>query len=639
LNRRTQERTSLSRRGLAKLRNPAAALAHDLLMVPVAWLGAYWLRFNLHSIPQPFLAKAIAVLPAVLIVQGAVFWYFGLYRGVWRFASIPDFIRIAKAVFVGTCVSAAAIFLITRMQAMPRSVFPLYALLIVSCLCGPRLLYRWWKDRRRYLGAKQRVLIVGAGSAGEMLVRDLLRDPSHGYVPVAFADDDARKKGQEIQGVRVRGKCKRLPRLVRELGVQLVLLAVPAATTREMRRLVELCEQVGVPFRTLPRMQDLVSGRSVLQELREVSIEDLLGREPVSLDWDAICRGISGKSVLVTGGGGSIGSELCRQVARLGPARLVIFDQSEFSLYAIETELRERTPWFPLHALLGDVCDAALVDSVMAQYRPQIVFHAAAYKHVPMLEAQVRQAVRNNALGTRMVADAARRHSCEAFILISTDKAVNAVNVMGASKRVAELICQEAAARHPETRYITVRFGNVLDSGGSVVPRFRRQIAAGGPVTVTHPEVERYFMTIPEACQLILVAAALGKGSEVFVLDMGEPVKIAYLAEQMIALAGKTPGEDIEIVYTGLRPGEKLREELFHPSESPAGAGHQKLLLARHPRLDHEAFGKALQALLGACEGRDEAATRAALGRMVPEFGATQARRADNVVPIDAVRG
>ncbi len=607
-------------------------------MIPIAWLGAYWLRFNLDSIPEPFFSKALLVLPVVVVTQGFVFWYFGLYRGVWRFASLPDLARILKAVFVGLSVAAVAIFLMTRMQGIPRSVLPLYGLLLVGCLCGPRIVYRWVKDQQIYLGSEQRVLIVGAGSAGEMLVRDLLRDPSQGYVPVGFVDDDRSKKGREIHGVRVRGKCKRLPKLVKELGVRVVLLAVPSATSQEMRRLVGLCEEADVPFRTLPRLQDLVSGRSVLQELRPVSIEDLLGREPVSLNWEAIRRGIAGKVVLVTGGGGSIGSELCRQIARLGPARLVILDQSEFSLYSIETALREGEPGFPVDAVLGTVCDAGHVQHVMEHYRPQVVFHAAAYKHVPMLEVQARQAVRNNVLGTRVVADAAGRHGCEAFVLISTDKAVNPVNVMGATKRVAELLCQQTARRHSGTRYITVRFGNVLDSAGSVVPLFRQQIEAGGPVTVTHPEVTRYFMTISEACQLILLAAAVGEGAQVFVLDMGEPVKIAYLAQQMISLAGKAPGEDIEIAYTGLRPGEKLCEELFCADENVTGTGHEKLLLAHHPQTDWQAFARAADELLAACERRDEPATRAVLGRMVPEFTTAGPQPADNVVPLGVAK-
>ena len=366
-----------------------------------------------------------------------------------------------------------------------------------------------------------------------------------------------------------------------------------------------------------------VAGRAIFSELRAVSLEDLLGREPVMLDWRAINDGLLDRVVLVSGGGGSIGSELCRQIARLGPKALVILEKNEFNLYNIERELRQRHPTLVLHALLGDVCDAAAVEHVMTCFRPEIVFHAAAYKHVPMLEYQVREAVRNNILGTRVLASAAEANRCEAFVLISTDKAVNPTSIMGTTKRMAEILCQNLD-RYCSTRFITVRFGNVLDSAGSVVPLFRAQIESGGPVTVTHPEITRYFMTIPEASQLIMQAAVLGQGGEIFVLDMGEPVRISYLAEQMIRLLGKVPGEDIEIVYTGLRPGEKLFEELFHDQESLAATPHDKILLARHRHVDWSELNRALDALAEACEDYDEVRLRATLSRMVPELDATQ---------------
>jgi len=622
---------------MAKLRTRTGALAHDFLMIPIAWVGAYWLRFNLGVIPEPYLSQGLSVLPVVLVTQGALFYYFGLYRGVWRFASVPDLVRILKAAVAGVSMAAVLIFLFTRMEDIPRSVFPLYAVLLVMLLGGPRLLYRWLKDHQLYLGSEQKVLIVGAGQGGEMLVRDLQRDRAAGYKPAAFVDDDRSKQGREIHGVRVKGTCDEIPDLVRRLGVGLILLAVPSATSREMRRIVALCEQAGVPFRTLPRLQDLVTGRSVLRELREVSIEDLLGREPVSLDWSAIRRGVSGRVVLVTGGGGSIGSELSRQIARLEPDSLVLLDSSEYNLYAASTELGETAPGLGVRAVLGNVCDRAAMARVMAEMRPDVVFHAAAYKHVPILEAQAREAVRNNVLGTQVVAEAVAARGCGTFVLISTDKAVNPVNVMGASKRVAELVCQNMARRHPETRFITVRFGNVLASAGSVVPRFRRQVGAGGPVTVTHPEVKRYFMTLSEACQLILQASAIGEGGDVFVLDMGEPVRISYLAQQMIVLAGKTPGEDVKIVYTGLRPGEKLCEELFYAHERLSGTGHDKLLLARRPPQEWQGFEEGMEALAAAAERGDDAACRAHLGVLVPGFREA-GTAAHNVVPLEAAR-
>lgn len=603
---------------LNKIRNRGAVFVHDLLMVPIAWLSAYWLRFNLHAAPEPILDQALLVLPAIMVVQVGVFWHFGLYRGVWRFASMPDLVRIVKAVVVGTAASVIVVVLFTRMLFIPRSVFPLYALLLLMLLGGPRFLYRWIKDYKLYYPRGKKVLIVGAGRAGEMLVRDLRRDPGRHYEPVAFVDDDARKRGKEIHGLRVVGTCADIPRLARGWEIEVILIALPSATAKQMRRVVEICGGVGIPFRTVPRLEDLMSGRAVVRDLREISVDDLLGREPISLDWQAIGAGLSGRTVLVSGGGGSIGAELCRQIARLEPAALVVLDSSEFNLYSAEMELRRDFPALALHTRLADVADSAAVDHAMKSYRPDVVFHAAAYKHVPMLQQQVREAVRNNVLGTRMLAQAADKHKCAAFVLISTDKAVNPTNIMGASKRVAEIYCQNLA-RHSATRFITVRFGNVLDSAGSVVPLFRQQIEAGGPVTVTHAEITRYFMTIPEACQLIMQAAVMGQGGEIFVLDMGEPVKIRYLAEQMIRLAGKTL-DDISIVYTGLRSGEKLYEELFHVQENLADTGHEKILLARYRPVDWKALNEALDEMKQACEQYDEPRLRDLLLRLVPEF-------------------
>ncbi len=620
-----------------RLRSRSAAFVHDLLMVPAAWMGAIWLRFNLEAVPEVYLNRTLAVLPLVMLIQGAVFWYFGLYRGVWRFASIPDLLRILRAIVVGVCLIALVLFLVTRMQDLPRSVFPLYALLLVLLLGGPRLLYRWIKDRSLYESPGRTTLVVGAGRAGEMLVRDLLRNPAFGYRPVGFIDDDQAKKGREIHGVRVVGNVTKIPRLVERLRVDFVLIAIPSANSRQMRRIVEFCERAGVPMKTLPGIKDLPSGRAGLGALREIHIEDLLGREPVSLDWSAIAEGITARTVLVTGGGGSIGAELCRQIARLEPARVVIFDASELNLYQVDRELRHAWPELELHALLGDVCDPVALEQAFSRFRPALVLHAAAYKHVPMLEHQARQAVRNNVLGTRRTVAAAVRHGCETFVLISTDKAVNPGNVMGASKRLAEVFCQNMNAQVNGTRFITVRFGNVLDSAGSVVPLFREQIARGGPVTVTHPEVKRYFMTIPEACQLILQAASVGQGGEVFVLDMGEPVNISYLARQMILLAGKTPGVDVSITFTGLRPGEKLFEELFHPSEALRQSSHEKLLLARFREVDWARFEQGLNGLERACDAGDENEIRRMLATLVPEFSAASARE-DKVIPIERAR-
>jgi len=603
---------------LSRLRSRATALTHDLLMVPLAWFGAFWLRFNLESVPTEFWRQAVQLLPVVWIAQGATFWYFGLYRGIWRFASVPDLIRIIKAVAIGVVVAGALIFGLTRLEGVPRSVFLLDAVLLVGLLGGPRLVYRWLKDRHLYVTEGKRALIVGAGRAGEMLVRDMLRDTTSPYRPVALVDDNLGKHGRELHGLPVRGPCSDIPELAAEYGAELVVIAVPSAGSRQLRRIVESCERAGLAVRTLPPLQDLVSGKVGISELRNVTIDDLLGREKVTLDWGAIAAGLAGKTILVTGGGGSIGAEICRQLARIKPSKLIVFERSEFGLYKIDLELRRLFPDLVLESILGDVTDRFCVDAVMREHQPSFVFHAAAYKHVPLLEDQVRPAVLNNVMGTQVVAERADAHGVETFVLISSDKAVNPANVMGTTKRVAELYCQYLATRS-KTRFVTVRFGNVLGSDGSVIPLFQQQIANGGPVTVTHPDITRFFMTIPEASQLILEAAVVGTGGEIFVLDMGEPVKISYLAEQLILLSGKRPGEDIEIVYTGLRPGEKLYEELFHNAERLRPTGHAKLLLADSRSIDVPLFEAGLETLRNRAQTGADEEIRAALLVLVPE--------------------
>jgi len=613
---------------LTKLQARGAVFAHDLLMIPAAWLGAYWLRFNLGDIPEPFLQHALGLLPMVLLLQGGLFWYFGLYRGVWRFASMPDLMRILKAVATGVVLVGVVVYAFTHWQGVPRSVFILYGLLLVGLLGGPRFAYRLIKDWRHYRHTGKNVLIVGAGRAGEMLARDLLRDSEHGYHPVGFVDDDPAKRGKDIHGLPVVGDCAQIPALATRHDVDLLMLALPSANRQQLRRIVGICEGTGKPFRLLPRMHDLVTGQIGLKELRDVKIEDLLGRDVVSLDWDAIGDGTQEKTILVSGGGGSIGAELCRQLARLQPRALIVLERSEYNLYSIELELRRDYPDLPLFLVLGDVNDAAAVEQLLQQRRPQLIFHAAAYKHVPLLEDQARAAVTNNIFGTRTLATLADRYGCEVFVMISTDKAVNPTNVMGASKRVAEISCQAMQARS-RTRFITVRFGNVLGSTGSVIPLFQQQIAAGGPVTVTHPEITRYFMTIPEAAQLILQASVIGRGGEIFVLDMGEPVKIAYLAEQLILLSGKKPGVDIEIIYTGLRPGEKLHEELFYTAERLTDTTHPKILRAHGDVPDAEALDATLALLDKACRRHDENEIKELLARLVPVIEATTVSPAD----------
>lgn len=602
-----------------KFRSRTSIFLHDLLMVPLAWFGAYWLRFNLDEIPDEYFYSALLFLPVVIAIQVSAFWTFGLYRGVWRFSSMPDLVRIAKSVFAGIFFIAGLMFLYNRLQGLPRSVMPLYMLMLLVLLCVPRFVYRFWKERALVERTGLRALIVGAGSAGDMLVRDLLSNPNSGYIPVIFADDHSGKLKREIRGIRVAGRLEQIPELIRQWEIEVVLIAIPSATDTQMRRIVEICEGCKVRFQTLPSVKELLSGVVTKASLRNVSITDILGRAPVKLDWQGIQASLRGKTILVTGGGGSIGSELCKQLARVQPCKLIVFDQCEFNLYKIDAELSRHYPQLQHMAVLGDVTNALAVEKVVEGQKPQVIFHAAAYKHVPLLEEQAREAVHNNLIGTKIVAEAAIAAGVARFVLISTDKAVNPTNVMGATKRAAEILCQNLD-KTSDTRFTTVRFGNVLDSAGSVVPLFREQIQAGGPVTVTHPDITRYFMTIPEACQLIMQAETAGEGGEVFVLDMGEPIKIVYLAEQMIRLSGKVPGKDITIEFVGLRPGEKLYEELFHNEEQLMETGYAKLRLAKARVYQEDVWASHVLALATACQKQDQPGILLLLKQLVPEF-------------------
>lgn len=601
-----------------KFRSRTTVFIHDVLMTVAAWFGAYWLRFNLSRIPEPFLSDLKVGMPYVVLIQAVVFWLLGLYRGVWRFSSLPDLIRIGKSVFIGICLIMVGLFWYDRLQGVPRAVPALYVVLLLLLLGVPRLCYRFWKENILMERTGTRAIIVGAGGAGDMLVRDLLSEKS-GYVPVAFVDDAPNRRKCDVRGLRVVGSIDQLPVFVKSLEIEVILIAIPSATDSQMRRIVEICEQCGVPFLLLPSVKEMLSGKSTRESLRDVSIEDILSRAPIQLNWQEINQGLTGKRILVTGGGGSIGSELCKQLIRIQPEQLIILDQCEFNLYKIDNELNKLNSGSRHVPILGDVANYQTVAQVMGRFSPAIVFHAAAYKHVPLLEQQICEAVRNNIIGTKTVAEAAMASGVEKFILISTDKAVNPTNVMGATKRTAEILCQSLNGKS-DTRFITVRFGNVLDSAGSVVPLFRQQIKAGGPVTVTHPDISRYFMTIPESCQLIMQAGVAGQGGEVFVLDMGEPIKIAYLAEQMIRLSGKRVGEDIAITYIGLRPGEKLHEELFHEQEPLKATGYEKLLLANARECEHAALAENLQQLNRLCEGNQEVELVEMLKRLVPEY-------------------
>lgn len=592
---------------------------HDAVMVATAWLFAFWFHFDLDLIPNEYLINALRYLPYVIISQSIIFWYFGLYKGVWRFSSLPDLIRIFKSVFFGVFFIAGSLFVYNRLAFMPRSVLPLYTSFLLLFLSIPRLFYRYYKDWVKHESAAKRALIIGAGAAGEMLARDLLQDEVS-LLPIAFVDDDKRKKGRSIRGLQVLFDTNLITEYTAKLNADIILIAIPSASDIEMRRMIEACERAQIPFKTLPSVKELLSNIVSRGNLRDVAIDDILGREPVNLNWTQIKSTLSGKKILITGGGGSIGSELCRQLARVSPKTLIIFDHSEYNLYQIHSNIQGSFPDLTLKAILGNVVDRIAVEEVISNEKPDVIFHAAAYKHVPLLEEQALAAVTNNLIGTKNVAEVALAEKVDRFVLISTDKAVNPSNIMGATKRAAEILCQNMNTLAEHTSFITVRFGNVLDSAGSVVPLFREQIKSGGPVTVTHPDVTRFFMTIPEACRLIMNAEAVGSGGEIYVLDMGKAIKISYLAEQMIQLSGLNVGTDIKIEYIGLRAGEKLHEELFHEQEQLLGTGFEKLFLAKARRYEQGVWEQQMENLLVACKSRNCVEIQAQLKQLVPEF-------------------
>ncbi|WP_133129607.1 polysaccharide biosynthesis protein [Legionella yabuuchiae] len=596
-------------------------LIFDILSIPIAWHLAFWFRYNFESIPKhPLNAHSFLSLTLLTAIQVFCYYHFKVYRGIWRFSSVKDVERIIRAVVCTIMVIIPTFYITSLLHDIPRSVLPLYGIILIALLCGARLALRLYVDKHQLFNDSseiKRVLIVGAGRAGEGLIRDLKRNDM--YLPIGVVDDSPNKKGVELHGVQVLGTITELNKLVNQHEADLIFIAIPSASSATMRRIVHHCEACNIPIRTLPGLNALASGHVQVNALREVNIEDLLGRDQVELNWDSILNNLKGRNILVTGGGGSIGSELCRQVMLQAPNKLLIMDNSEFNLYQIERELKETYPMASIEIALVSVCDQIGVEAVFKQFNPEIVFHAAAFKHVPMLENQIRLAVQNNILGTQIVAEASTASEVTKFILISSDKAVNPTNIMGVTKRVAEIYCQNLNL-HSSTQFITVRFGNVLGSTGSVIPLFKRQMQKGGPLTVTHPDIERYFMTISEACQLILQAMANSNGGEIFVLDMGEPIKIKYLAEQMIRLSGKEPGKDIIIEYVGLRPGEKLFEELFHQSEQLEQTEHKKLFKAKFRQIDWVELKQIMRLLNNACMTYMEDELLVLLKNLVPEY-------------------
>lgn len=617
---------------LRTLRNPRifSAFLYDSIVAAMSFWLALALRldtFNFNAYPIVSLGKFFVISEIILICS---FFYHGLYQGVWRFSSTHDLIRVIKASASGLVISALACFFLNRMEGVPRSMFIIQFLVLVVGLGGGRFFYRFLKDMtamRDVLGGNRedikKVLIVGAGRAGEKLVRDIFSTPLLKLKVAGFIDDDRFKKNALIHNVKVLGGVELIPSLVRDLEIDKIFIAIPSASGEEVKKIVSFCKETDTEIKILPKMDQLLSGQVELSLLRNLKIEDLLGREQVQLDTDHLTLMIKDKVILVTGAGGSIGSELCFQIAKFAPRLIIMADFCELFMYELEMRFKEAYPDVQFYPKILDVRNIKKVDAVFALYKPQIVFHAAAYKHVPMMEYNPSEAVETNIKGTKTVAEISLKYGIEKFIMISTDKAVNPTNIMGASKRIAEMVIADLSNKskreNKKTKFIAVRFGNVLGSNGSVIPLFRKQIEERRDVTVTHPDIIRYFMSIPEACQLVLQAGSMGSGGgENFVLDMGEPVKIVDLAKEMIRLAGMVLDRDIKIVFSGLRPGEKLFEELFSDKEDYEVTHHGKIRKAPFRILD-ENFEVKLNRLLN-LESVEPDAIAYLIKDLVPEF-------------------
>jgi len=598
---------------------------------------AYLLRFD-FELHARHVSQIKLLLPYFIIVKLAAFYAFGLYRDMWRYTSIEDLRRLIQVSFILIFCSLMALVYLNHDGNFSRAVFCLDGLLTLVMTSGIRVAIRYYfRSVTKGLGTaklpikdKAKILIMGAGSAGEQILREILTNPRLCYEVVGFLDDNPGKQGRSIHGIPVLGALKKLPSVLQEHGdIKEVFTAIRSANGETMRRIVDACESLGVSHKTLPGLGEVINGKVSVNSLRQVNYQDLLRRAPVQLETSGIRDSLFNRTILVTGCGGSIGSELCRQIIRFQPRELILFDAHETNLFNIEMELSHERNFYTYHAILGRVQNQQLMDSVFETHKPDIVFHAAANKHVPMMEVNSWEAVFNNIVASRVVMQKSLEHAVKRFVLVSTDKAVRPTNVMGASKRVAELLMQSFQGKGTYTRFMAVRFGNVVDSSGSVLPLFRRQVAYGGPVTLTHTEASRYFMTIPEAAQLILQAGAMGTGGEIFILKMGMPVKIADLAEDIIRLAGKEPGRDIEIVVTGLREGEKLTEELISEGEDVITTAYEDILVLRSNGYFYSAtdpiervewLNKKLDELLNAALEMDEQAIKLKLHEIVPEY-------------------
>ncbi|CAM4075629.1 polysaccharide biosynthesis protein [Kerstersia similis] len=599
-----------------------SAVAFDLIAVVLAWLGAYLLRFNFEW-PSDQNTPILVGLLILLVIQLIVCRYAGLYRGIWIFASLPDLKRVIKAVLVPTVVLLlTTVFSPTEQHLVPRSVIFLYPILLLLIMGGGRVAWRMYREasmeRKAGEGSGKPVVIVGAGAAGALMVKELQR--SNEWNVVALVDDNPAMHGKELHGYLVEGATENLPEILARYDARHVIIAIPTANREAFQHITQTATSARATVLTIPSLSELMSGRVAINSMRPVKVEDLLGREAVKIDDENVSTLLAGRRILVTGAGGSIGSELCRQLARFHPAQILLVEASEFALYTIEQWFRTHRSEIEIVPLAADIKDEVRMDQIFTEYKPEVVFHAAAYKHVPLMEQRnAWQAVRNNVFGTLTVARLAQTHGVKRFVLISTDKAVNPTNVMGATKRMAEMTCLDLqTCPDNQTIFQMVRFGNVLGSTGSVIPKFKQQIESGGPITVTHPDITRYFMSIPEAAQLVLQASAMGKGGEVFVLDMGEPVKITDMARNMIRLAGLTE-EQIGIEFTGLRPGEKLYEELLADAEETLETTHPKLRIARARQTPATLFNFLLEWYEQHTPMSDDE-VRATLKQWIPEY-------------------
>lgn len=591
----------------------------DILLISAAFLLSFLLRFD-FNIPANELGIFFHGLIVILAIKPVVFVSSGMYRNIWKYASLQDAMEIFKVVTISTFITTFVMVITRDTGGMPRSIYILDWFLLFAFISAARLVWRVYRETyiMPRMGGK-RTLIIGAGDAGNLLLKEIRRHPDAHYNVVGFLDDNEQKQGMRLSGVPVLGDLSRIKGIIRKFRIEEVIIAIPTAHGAVIRKLVDSCKKCHVRFKTLPSIKDIIDGKIAISQIKDVEIEDLLGRDPVVLDEAGIRRYLTDKRVLVTGAAGSIGSEICRQVAGFGPTKLILFDSAETPLFHIEKELATSHPDLRIIPVIADTRDKSRVEALFDEFLPEVVFHAAAYKHVPMMEYNPVEAATNNIGGTRVMADASHRFGVKNFVMISTDKAVNPTNIMGASKRTAEIYVQ-ALARASRTNFTTVRFGNVLGSNGSVIPLFKEQIRSGGPVTVTDPRVIRYFMTIPEACQLVLQAGCIGTGGEIFVLDMGEPVRIVDLAEELIKLSGLTPYKDVDIVFTGLRPGEKLYEELLIDGEGVKQTKHKKIRVLQSVGHDIQKISADLDRLARHAKENDVVAIVDALKNTVPEF-------------------